>query len=241
MIFILFKFLIISLIICITCILLTINYYLYENYYVKSILERSIDNILRLFNVNIVHFDIDKLPKNSSLIVYNHIHILDIFVLCKVQKELPSFLISKTVNFFPINLITNITGSLEIDYKKSNNTVSKLTNKLNTDNSPNIYIAPGKCDVFPKGQYLSKFKTGAFRTKKSVTPLIIKYYPNNKNEDFNWQNNESVVELIIRTLTNNRIDLYVEVMDTIEYDDNLSVEEYRDKVYDIMRNKLKEL
>ena len=236
MILILLKILIIFIIIVITCLLLTIDYYIYNKYYVENILQNSMDKILRLFNINIVHFDISKLPKNSNIIVYNHIHLLDMFVLCKVQKDLPSFLISKNFNFFPINLITKITDSLEIDFKKSNNTVSKINNKLKDDSS-NIYIAPGKCAVYPEGHYLSKFKTGAFRLNKPVTPLIIKYY-NNNGDTFNWQDDESIIELAIRTLMNTRIDLYVEVMDTVEPDDD-NVDQFRDKVYSIMENRIK--
>lgn len=238
MIFIILKFVLILIIVIITCIFLNITHYINTDYE-KIILEKGIDNILKLFNINIVHLDISKLPKKSNIIVYNHIHLLDTLVLCKVQQELPTFLISKNFNFFPINLITKLTNSLEVNFK-SNNTVSKIKDKLNKPYSSNIYIAPGKCDVYQEGEYLSNFKTGAFRLQTPITPLIIKYY-NSNSEPLNWKDDESLIELVIRTLTNKRIDLYIEVMDTIIPTDSDSVEQFRDKVYIIMQTRLKEL
>ena len=174
--------------------------------------------------------------------VFNHISALDGFLLLSTFPKM-GIVLNKQKCFDYIGYdddANNKTGSIFVNvYKKSN-----VTNKI----KETIYNRErGKSVLFISPTYalpetednISKFiKKGAFVSKSKILPIIIKY------EDYSIIYNcehENVLEGIFKLFLFENYKIKIAVGDMIDPDENESIEEYKERVYDIMNEQYKEM
>jgi len=103
-----------------------------------------------------------------------------------------------------------------------------------------LYIAPcsGKPPENPGN--ISEFKSkGAFVNKTKILPIIIKYQDDSLN--YNEEFGESMLHSYLKVFLVENYNITIKIGDIIEPDEKESVEEYKDKVYNIMNKDYKNI
>ena len=85
----------------------------------------------------------------------------------------------------------------------------------------------------PKGKNIAPFKTGAFVGKFDILPVVIKYKNYKIDPKYRWYDDENHVLSVWKMLLDGHCDIHVKVLEPVSCG-NLSVEQYKDKVYNIM-------
>ena len=208
-----------------------------------------------IFGINI-HIKKDKeykkyqeMSKDEKFIfVYNHINPLDpIWVLPDILDNYISFVaIGKIINRFPISYICKFLKTINIDKSHKSNTTQKINDFLqNTKHK--LCIAPDQCAHFNKEEYIAPFKTGAFANKNNVLPIVIRYVPSYRSDDFNWNNpkNKDIdsITYMKKILLDGNIDVHIKFLDLQKYDEKKysDCKEYAEDVREKMKLELKKL
>ncbi len=201
-----------------------------------------VEKFLDIFNIygnieNLEKYYHFKKNNTEGLAVFNHVSILDGLLLLTQFKEPLSFLVSENIL---VTLCKNfIQNSNGIIINKNENTTKKIIeiSSNRKKNDPILFIAPsGVVGMIQKNKYkISKFKTGAFASLKPILPIIIKYNPYYKEP-------KEIFTSLIHIITNtNNLNYKIKVLDPIYPEENDTIENFRDKVYEIMnkeKNKL---
>lgn len=201
-----------------------------------------VEKFLDIFNIygnieNLEKYYHFKKNNTEGLAVFNHVSILDGLLLLTQFKEPLSFLVSENIL---VTLCKNfIQNSNGIIINKNENTTKKIIeiSSNRKKNDPILFIAPsGEVGMIQKNEYkISKFKTGAFASLKPILPIIIKYNPYYKEP-------KEIFTSLIHIITNtNNLNYKIKVLDPIYPEENDTIENFRDKVYEIMnkeKNKL---
>lgn len=138
--------------------------------------------------------------------------------------------------------ISDKLGGILLDRSKMGGTTQVIKERVNNrkcGESP-LCIAPcsGKPPENPGN--ISEFKSkGAFVNKTKILPIIIKYQDEtlNYNEDYG----ESMIHGYLKIFLVENYKITIKIGDMIDPDEKESIEEYRDRVYDIMNQEYKEL
>ena len=207
-----------------------------------------------IFGLNI-HINQDKAYENYKMmslnekyvVVYNHINPLDIFVLSTALDNYISFIADgKTSNIFPVNYMCKFVDAIMVNKGKRTNTTEKIDKHLKTSKHK-LCIAPDECKYFEENEYIHSFKTGAFANKNNVLPVIIRYVPSYKSDDFIWNKpgNEdmSLIKHMKNLLLDGNIDVYIKFLDLQKYDETKykTCNDYANSVREKMKNELKKL
>jgi len=91
------------------------------------------------------------------------------------------------------------------------------------------------------GYNIAPFKTGGFVGKFDILPIVIKYKNYTVDPTFRWFDGEHPLIGFSKIALNDHIDLTFDVMDIQSCESNMSIEEYRDKVYNLMNKRYDEL
>ena len=87
---------------------------------------------------------------------------------------------------------------------------------------------------------ISEFKSsGAFVNKTKILPIIIKY--EDDTLDYNKEFGESLINAYFKLFLVENYKIKIKVGDIIEPDKDESIEQYKNKVYNIMNQEYKEL
>lgn len=179
------------------------------------------------------------------VVVYNHINPLDILILPNILDNYISFIaLGKVVKMFPISYLSKFLEVIKIDKSKRSNTTEKINDFIN-NSKHKLCIAPDRCSHFEEDEYIAPFKTGAFANKNNVLPIVIRYVPSYKSEDFNWNNpkNEDIglLTYMRNLLVDGNIDIHIKFLDLQKYDEKKfkDAQEYSEDVREKMKRELK--
>jgi len=138
--------------------------------------------------------------------------------------------------------ISDKLGGILLDRSKMGGTTKVIKERVDNrkcGDSP-LYIAPcsGKPPENPGN--ISEFKSkGAFVNKTKILPIIIKYQDETLN--YNQDYGESMIHSYLKIFLVENYKITIKIGDMIDPDEKESIDEYRDRVYDIMNNDYKNI
>lgn len=218
------------------------SYKLSNNFFLKKLYGYNCDFFLYILGISITKVNRKNyIDDDNSIVVYNHIHILDALVIQSIESQLPRYLILESMNnIFPINIFTYLSDSIIV--RKNNKTIEKIKKSLNRNSAKNLYIAPDECQSLKGDELIADFKSGAFVLERDIYPIIIRYVHNSNK--FKWQHNTTLIDLIYNLLTMAHIDVYVEYLPKENWNNYKNKEDsykiYKDSVKFNMEQQLKQ-
>ena len=115
----------------------------------------------------------------------------------------------------------------------------RISNRKPKDNMLVIY--PDAMEPIPLGKNIAPFKTGAFRGKFDILPVVIKYKNATIDPTLYWYKGEHPVMCFSKVLLDGKCEVISDVMDLVSCPKNMTVEEYRDYVYNLMNTRYNQL
>jgi 1-acyl-sn-glycerol-3-phosphate acyltransferase len=115
----------------------------------------------------------------------------------------------------------------------------RISNRKPKDNMLVIY--PDAMEPIPAGKNIAPFKTGAFRGKFDILPVVIKYKNWTIDPTLHWYKGEHPVICFSKVLLDGKCEVVTDVMDLVSCKENMTVEEYRDYVYNLMDTRYNQL
>lgn len=133
-------------------------------------------------------------------------------------------------------------GGIFVDIEKRTCVTNKIkdivSNRKNGD--PILSIAPSACRPPDEKNNISKFiKTGAFVNKFDILPILIKYEDDSLY--YNCDNKESISHAYLKLFLVNNYNINIKVCDIININDNEDIDQYRNRVYNIMNEQYKDM
>lgn len=200
-------------------------------------------------NVEISDEDINKYMKylhsdEKYLCVFTHSTLVDAIVLfgtlprngavMNKQSELKYILYDEK--------ISDKIGGILLDRSKMGGTTQVIKNKVENRKSGDapLYIAPcsGKAPEVP-GNITGFKRSGAFVNKTKILPVIIKYQDDSLN--YNGDMGESMLHSYLKIFLVENYKVKIKIGDMIDPIDSESIEEYKDRVYNIMNEQYKDM
>lgn len=175
------------------------------------------------------------------LIVANHKSLFDSFVLLNTLQDIGFMLSRKGGNLMPfINAINKKSNSFFYEPNKGTETlIDKINLRKINDNI--IVVFADSMNPIPVGKNIAPFKTGAFQGKFDILPVVIKYKNWTIDPTFRWYNGEHPITGFSKILLDGKCEVVADVMDLVSCQENMTVEEYRDYVYDLMNTRYNQL
>ena len=226
---------------------LVVQYILYFIYYISLVwfgingwwLRYLGRNLLYISNFNRVivdGFEKFETMKNSDskfLIVSNHISLYDGFVHIAALGDI-GFVADRDgmillCGMYDINIKLN---SVFVDKGKTTQQIIEHVAKRKSGDNPLVLFADAMEPV-PKGKNIAPFRTGAFAGKFDILPVIIKYKNYKIDPTYKWYEGENFMISFYKMLLDGHCDVHVKILEPVSCG-NLSVEQYKDKVYNIM-------
>lgn len=179
---------------------------------------------------------------DSISIVYNHRNIYDAFILMCICDNI-TFLLNRTIpSSFP--LFSFIFNAMKMVYVDKGTTTENILDYIkNRKNGERVLaIAPdaGKYPENPDTEQIASFNKGAFVGMFPLIPIIIKYEDINYL-DFKYDFGETFLHCFLKGFLNHKYNVKVKILDIVQPDSNSTIEDYRDKVYKIMREEYDKL
>jgi 1-acyl-sn-glycerol-3-phosphate acyltransferase len=203
---------------------------------------------LMSYNIEISDEDYNKYMKylysdEKFLCVFNHISTVDGFALLSTFPKI-GFVLNKQKILDYINyddIVNDKVGGIFVDMEKKTDVTSKIKNAIyNRKSGGNIiFISPSAGEISDEVENIGYFKrNGAFISKSNILPILIKLpdYSIIYNMD-----NEKLIESFTKLFLPENYTIKIKVGDMIYANDDESIEEYKDRVYNIMNREYKEL
>jgi hypothetical protein len=174
--------------------------------------------------------------------VFNHTTMVDGFVLASAFPR-SCFVVLKTILFTILGYTdknNDKCGSLL--YVEKGKTSKKIKDSIDNRKSgePVLFIAPGSGNIPKIPGNITEFNSkGAFIEKCAIMPIVMKYEDNSL--DHNSDNGESILHSSLKLFLVNNYKIKIKVCDMIEANDDETIEEYRDRVYNIMNDQYKKM
>lgn len=210
-------------------------------------LELMSSLLLKIANFKSVKANNAKLFKHyintdkKLIVVANHKCLFDSFVLLNSLQDI-GFMLSKTGgNLVPfINAINKKSNSF---FYEPNQGTKTLIDKINARkiNDNIIVVFADSMNPIPVGKNIAPFKTGAFQGKFDILPVVIKYKNWTIDPTFRWYNGEHPTTGFFKLLLDGKCEVVTDVMDLVSCKENMTVEEYRDYVYNLMDTRYNQL
>ena len=139
-----------------------------------------------------------------------------------------------------INAINKKSNSF---FYKPNQGTETLINKINLRkiNDNIIVVFADSMNPIPIGKNIAPFKKGAFQGKFDILPVVIKYKNLTIDPTFKWYDKEHPFIGLYKILLDCNCEVVTDVMNLVSCEENMSVEEYRDYVYNRMNTRYNEL
>jgi hypothetical protein len=222
--------------------------------------KENTSNLLMLFNsmllflssVNVEYDeeDVTKYMKylysdRKFLAVFNHTSTIDGFIIMKIFQKV-SFVMSrlKLTNSLSVYDLIGYTdeyhkrvGSIFVDKgDTTNKIIEKVKNRRDGDNI--LFIAPCAGITPSMPGCISEFKgSGAFAGKFAILPILMK----TEDESLNCHEGESIQHHILKMFLLYNYNVKIKVLDIVEPDESETVEEYKQRVYNIMNEEYKKI
>ena len=175
------------------------------------------------------------------LVVANHKCLFDCFILLNSLQDIGFMLSRKGGNLVPfINSINKKSNSF---FYEPNQGTKTLINKINLRkiNDNIIVVFADSMNPIPVGKNIAPFKKGAFQGKFDILPVVIKYKNATIDPTFRWYEGEHPFIGLYKILLDGKCEVITDVMDLVSCQENMTVEEYRDYVYNLMNTRYDEL
>jgi len=198
------------------------------------------------FSMDIIIEDDDLIKYNQYLYsdkkllaIFNHSTIADGFIMPGIFDKTSVVLLK--INSLPgySENVNNKVKNIVIEKgKTSQKILDYIENRKIGGNM--LFIAPGSGNTPTIPDNITEFKSkSAFIGKYPIMPVLVKYQDDSLNH--NADRGESVMHSYLKLFLIKDYKVRVKVLDLIECNDEETVEEYRDRVYNIMNNAYKEL
>ena len=204
------------------------------NFFLKLLKFRNVKvNNIELFN--------QVLKSNRKcLIIANHKSLLDVLVSKIIFKNIGLIASKNVVKICPLGeSLAKNSESIIIEKNATEILNNKIKNRKVNDNLIMIF-ADAMNPILP-GYNIAPFKTGGFVGKFDILPVVIKYKNYTVDPTYRWFDGEHPFIGFSKIALNNHIDVTLDVMDIQSCESNISIEEYRDKVYNLMNKRYDEL
>ena len=196
---------------------------------------------LLYMNVVISHEDVVKYleyvyTNKKFLVVFNHTTFIDGFILLSTFPCC-CFLMLKTYAYNVIGYTEKFHQNTKGIFISKGETTAKIIEQVEKRKSGDfvLFVAPGSGNVASIPGNITEFKgMGAFAGKFPVLPVIIKYEDESLNH--NHEHGESMVHSCLKLFLLNNYRIDIKVGDMIEPIENETIEEYKDRVYNIMND-----
>ncbi len=182
-----------------------------------NIIDNTKKNSIIIKN-NIIHWKNKKDDLKKKVIIANHSHYLDSFILLYIFRS--GFVSSDFINSFDIGRLCASKCKMLI-FKRGvdTNMVDKIKNYLEEER---------KIIIYPEGAMannntIMRFRTGAFHTGAYICPVVIKY------RNYVWD--DDIKTAIFKIISQNEIpvDVYINDLETPPFTDE-NIEQVRDKM-----------
>jgi 1-acyl-sn-glycerol-3-phosphate acyltransferase len=203
---------------------------------------------LMSYNIEISDEDYNKYMKylysdEKFLCVFNHISTVDGFALLSTFPKI-GFVLNKQKILDYINyddIVNDKVGGIFVDMEKKTDVTSKIKNAIyNRKSGGNIiFISPSAGEISDEVENIGYFKrNGAFISKSNILPILIKLpdYSIIYNMD-----NEKLFESFMKLFLPENYTIKIKVGDMINANDDESIEEYKNRVYEIMNQQYKDM
>lgn len=226
---------------------LVLIHILYVIYYVSLVyldlnewwlkyIARNLFYVCNFRELKVKGYENYELMKNSDkkfLIVSNHISLYDGFVFLASLGKV-GFLANRNgmmilCGMYDINKRLN---SVFVDEGKTTKQIIEHVYKRKSGESPLVIFSDGMQPI-PKNKNIASFKTGAFIGKFDILPVVIKYKNYRIDPTYRWYEGESPFNSFYKMILDDRCEINVEVLEPVSCG-SLTVEEYKEKVYNIM-------
>jgi 1-acyl-sn-glycerol-3-phosphate acyltransferase len=239
----LFVFRIILLIIIFIVFLLPYVYFNFNSWWLQ-LMTKLLLKVANFKSVKVNNAKLFKYYINTNkklLVVANHKCLFDCFILLNSLQDIGFMLSRKGGNLMPfINSINKKSNSF---FYESNQGTKTLIDKINTRkiNDNIIVVFADSMNPIPIGKNIAPFKTGAFQGKFDILPVVIKYKNATIDPTFRWYEGEHPFIGLYKILLDGKCEVITDVMDLVSCQENMTVEEYRDYVYNLMNKRYDEL
>lgn len=168
------------------------------------------------------------------LIIANHVTIWDGFALMAALGDLGFVSSKKAALLLPgmTDLLYTFNSIIMDNKGRTTDYIINHVSKRKRGDNPLVIFADAMNPV-PVERNIAPFKTGAFVGKFDILPVVIKYKNYTIDPTIRWYKGEDYIINTVKMLLDSHCDVHVEVLEPVSCG-SLSVEQYRDKVYDIM-------
>lgn len=167
---------------------------------------------------------------------FNHTTLVDGFILASTFPR-ACYVVLKTFLFSIFNYTDENNEKYGTIYVEKGKTSNKIKDRIDNRKigDPVIFIAPGSGNI-PKipGNITEFCSKGAFVEGYSIMPIVLKYEDNSL--DHNSDNGESIVHSSLKLFLVQNYKIKIKVCDMVEMLEDETIEEYKDRVYNIMND-----
>lgn len=196
----------------------------------RSITTTNVDKLYNLF-----HSD------ENVIVVLNHRSLYDPWVsLASLGCVCSVFHVKGMRGFYGLQTaVQSFSNSILIN---EGNTVNKIKEYVNNRKSGHelLCVFADGMQRIPNGSVIAPFKTGAFVPRCKILPVVIKYKNYKISPEYRWEDGDDIIWAQFRMFLDDSCDIVVDVLDVVE-PDNMTIEEHRDRVHEIMEIRYKEL
>jgi len=196
------------------------------------------------FNINISKEDLVKYMEHlysdtKFICTFNHTTLIDGFVLISTFPR-SSYLILKVIIYSTIGYTEKIHNQLGNIFVEKGTTSKKIKERVDSRKSGDkiLFIAPGSGNTSAIPGSITEFTSnGAFVHKYPILPIVVKYEDESLN--YNHDNGESMLHLCLKLFLVKDYTINIKVCDMVEYKEGETIEEYKNRVYEIMNETYK--
>lgn len=196
------------------------------------------------FNINISKEDLVKYMEylysdTKFICTFNHTTLIDGFVLISTFPH-SSYLILKVIIYSTIGYTEKIHNQLGNIFVEKGTTSKKIKERVDSRKSGDkiLFIAPGSGNTSAIPGSITEFTSnGAFVHKYPILPIVVKYEDESLN--YNHDNGESMLHSCLKLFLVKDYTINIKVCDMVEYKEGETIEEYKNRVYEIMNETYK--
>ena len=205
-----------------------------------EVIESIIVKYRELFNFNkekivVIYLDIKIRDNDYTFNKYIHEKYPKI-----IFKNIGWIASKNAVKICPLGKLLAKNSQTIIIEKNATETLNEQIKNRKANSNLIMIFADAMNPILP-GYNIAPFKTGGFVGKFDILPIVIKYKNYTVDPTFRWFDGEDYFIGASKIALNDHIDVTLDVMDIQSCESNMSIEEYRDKVYNLMNKRYDEL
>jgi 1-acyl-sn-glycerol-3-phosphate acyltransferase len=190
-------------------------------------------------NINISKEDLVKymefLYSNKKFIcTFNHTTIIDGYVLLSTFPR-SSYLLLSLIIYSMVGYTDKMNDLMGNIFVEKGHTSKKIKERVDSRKSGDkiLFIAPGSGNTSAIPGNITEFSSnGAFVHKFPILPIVIKYEDDSLH--YNYDNGESMLHSCLKLFLVKGYNINIKVCDMVEYIEEETIEEYKNRVFDIM-------